>query len=76
MLELGLELVEPVRPLLDQRHLVSGAQQRTGEVRADLAAACDQDVHQTGTSSALRTALTSVSIAADVGQTMRRPRVA
>ena len=76
VLELGLELVEPVRPLLDQRHLVAGAQQRAREVRADLAAACDQDVHQTGASSALRTALTSVSIAADVGQTIRIPRVA
>ena len=34
------------RPLLDQRHLVAGADQRAGEVRADLAAACDQDVHR------------------------------
>ena len=63
VLELGLQLVEPVRPLLDERHLVSSTQQRTSEVRADLAATCDQHVHQTGASSALRTALTSVSIA-------------
>ena len=48
VLELDLELVEAVRVLLDQRHLVAGAEQRTGEVRADLAAACDQDVHLGG----------------------------
>ena len=48
VLELRLELVEPVRLLLDQRHLVAGAQQRPGQVRADLAAACDQDVHLGG----------------------------
>ncbi len=76
VLELGLELVEAIRLLLDQRHLVA-AQQRTGEVRADLASACDQDVHQAGAwVSAARTASTSVSIAAEVGQTMLRPRAA
>ena len=77
VLELRLELVEPVRLLLDQRHLVPGAQQRPDQVRAHLAAACDQDVHLRGTSSsARRTAETSVSIADDVGHTMRRPFVA
>ena len=45
VLELRLELVEPVRLLLDQRHLVAGAEQRPHQVRADLAAAGDQDVH-------------------------------
>ena len=48
VLELGLELVEPVRLLLDQRHLVPGAEQRARQVRADLAAACDEDVHLGG----------------------------
>ncbi len=47
MLELVLEAFVAVPPLLDQRHLVAVAvaQQAPGEVRADLAAACDQDVH-------------------------------
>src|SRR5207302_10218131 len=76
VLELGLELVEPVRPLLDQRYLVTAAQKGTREVRSDLAAARDHEVHQPAGLSASRTAPTSVSIAADVGQTIRRPRVA
>ena len=77
VLELRLELVEAIRLLLDQRHLVPGAEQRPDQVRAHLAAACDQDVHQTtASSSAWRTAETSVSIADDVGQTMLRPFVA
>ena len=46
VLELVLELLEPVAALLDQRHLVAGAEQAAREVRADLPAACDQDVHQ------------------------------
>ena len=75
VLELGLELVEAVRPLLDQRHLVAGAEQRPREVRADLAAACDQDVHQAGTCLRRRgRRSTSVSIALEVGQTILRPR--
>ena len=45
VLELGLERVEPGGPLLDQRHLVAVADQRPRKVRADLAAACDQEVH-------------------------------
>ena len=45
VLELGLELVEACRALLDQRHLVAVADQRPRQVRADLAAACDQEVH-------------------------------
>ena len=76
VLELGLELVEAVRLLLDQRHLVAAAQQRAGEVRADLAAACDQDVHQAVAFAVAWTASTRESIAADVGQTMRIPRAA
>ena len=48
VLELVLEPLEAVAPLLDQRHLVPAAEQAAREVRADLAAACDQDVHQAG----------------------------
>ena len=39
MLELVLELVEPVRAPLDQRHLVTHRQQRAGDVGADLSPA-------------------------------------
>ena len=46
MLELVLEALEPVAALLDQRHLVAEAHERAGDVRADLAAARDDDVHQ------------------------------
>ena len=45
VLELALELVEAPAALLDQRHLVTCSDQCAGEVRADLAAARDQDVH-------------------------------
>src|SRR2546423_15305626 len=47
MLNLVLEPYEAAPPLLDQRHLVTVAvaQQAPGEVRPDLAAACDEDVH-------------------------------
>ena len=79
VLELVLEPLEPVAALLDERHLVAGAQQAAREVRADLPAACDQDVHQVfadlhglGTSQA-RTASVSRSIAVEVGQTVRMP---
>ena len=59
------------------------AQQRAREVRADLAAACDEDEHLAGgrraaggrTSQDL-TASVSTSIAFEVGQTVRRPSVA
>ena len=45
VLELGLELREPHRALLDQRHLVPVADQRPRQVRAHLATACDEEVH-------------------------------
>ena len=45
VLELGLEHVVARVALLDQRHLVPGADQRAREVRADLPAACDQEEH-------------------------------
>src|SRR6185437_6232284 len=50
VLELVLEPFVAVSPLLDQRHLVAVtvAQQAAGEVRPDLAAACDEDVHALG----------------------------
>ena len=41
MPELGLELLEAVAALLDQRHLVAHREQRARDVRADLAAAGD-----------------------------------
>jgi hypothetical protein len=47
MLELLLEPLEAVAPLLDQRHLVALVlEQHPREVGADLPAACDEDVHQ------------------------------
>ena len=83
MLELLLELGEPVAPLLDDRHLVAHATERTREVRADLAGACDEDEHQeaaagarTGLTAQDLTASDSTSIAFEVGQTVRRPSVA
>ncbi len=48
VLELVLERLEAVAPLLDQRHLVPEPEERARDVRADLAAAGDDDVHQTG----------------------------
>ena len=78
-LELLLEPLEAVEALLDQRHLVSVADQRAGDVGADLAAACDDRVHQVpaasaGRTSQARTASVRTSIAVEVGQTVRRPR--
>ena len=74
VLELGLELVEAVRALLDQRHLVTAAQERACEVRADLAAARDEDVHQrASTGSVERTAPTSASIATRSGRRCAAP---
>ena len=54
VLELVLEPLEAVAALLDERHLVAGAQQAAREVRADLPAACDQDVHQAVVASGIR----------------------
>ena len=77
VLELVLETLEPVAALLDQRHLAAEAHERAGDVRADLAAARDDDVHQARTFapgiSQARTASISVSIAVFVGQTVRSP---
>ena len=80
VLELVLEPVEAVAALLDQRHLVPEAQERARDVRADLAAACDDDVHQAVArapgSSQARTVSAILSIAVFVGQTVRMPRAA
>ena len=83
VLELLLEVGEAVAPLLDDRHLVADPAQRARDVRADLAAAGDEDEHQdaaAGARSGLTahdfTASDSTSIAVDVGDTVRRPRVA
>ena len=79
VLELVLEPLEAVAALLDQRHLALAVlQQHANEVRADLAAARHEDVHQAGASagriSQARTASSRTSIATDVGQIVRRPR--
>src|SRR6185437_1490078 len=58
VLELVLEYLEAVAPLLDQRHLVAEAQERARHVRADLAAARDDHVHQPTASSASVSACT------------------
>ena len=81
VLELVLELLVAVGPLLDQRHLVSHPEQRAGDVRADLAAAGDDRIrHQPLTSAlclvSLRTAAVSAEIAVCVGQIVRMPRAA
>ena len=78
VLELLLERREPVAALLDQRHLVTRAEQEAREVRADLSPADREDVHQPtsarcGTSQ-LRTASVRTSIAVEVGHTVRSPR--
>src|SRR5207248_1470562 len=85
VLELVLKLLEAVAPLLDQRHLMSEPEEGTGDVRADLAAACDDYVNQPTTSSAasdaavdgiahVRVASISRSMATLVGHTVLRPR--
>ena len=78
VLELVLEPLEAVALLLDERHLVAEAEKRAGDVRADLAAAGDDRVHQpvtlAGGMAQLRTASMSVSIAVFVGHTTRSPR--
>ena len=83
MLELLLELGEAVAPLLDDRHLVADPAQGARDVRADLAAAGDEDEHHdaaAGARSGLAeqdlTASVSTSIAVDVGDMVRKPRVA
>ena len=45
VLEFGLEPLEPVALLLDDGRLVAVAEQRAHDVRARLAAACNQDIH-------------------------------
>ena len=79
VLELVLEPLEAVAALLDEGHLAAEPEQRARDVRADLAAARDDHVHQTVASwgrgiSQARTASLSVSIAVFVGQTVRSPR--
>ena len=81
MLELVLEPLEAVAALLDQRDLVAETQERARDVRADLAAARHDDVHQTVAarapgSSQVRTISAILSIAVFVGQTVRMPRAA
>ena len=79
VLELVLQLLEAVRALLDQRHLVPHGEQGACDVGADLAAAGDDRVHQLCSSAAgiaLRTAAPSAEIAVWVGQIVRRPRAA
>ncbi len=46
VLELLLERVVAVAPLFDQRHLVPEAEERARDVRTDLAATRDDEVHQ------------------------------
>ena len=80
MAELRLELGEAVAPLLDDRDLALHLDERARDVRADLAAAGDDHVHQpatwgSGTSHA-RTASVRVAIAVCVGQTVRSPSFA
>ena len=88
VLELVLERLEAVAPLLDQRHLVAEPKKRAGDVRADLAAARDDDVHQTGSGVAassvgcavgiahVRAASIRRSMATLVGHTVSSPRSA
>ena len=80
VLELVLELDEPLATLLDDSHLVGHAPKRASEVRADLSASRDQDVHHLATgarfTSQERTASVSTEMAVDVGDTVRSPRVA
>jgi len=83
VLALLLELDAPIPPLLDERHLVSHATQRTRQVRADLAGACNEDEHQEAAAGARAgltvqdlTASDRTSIAVEVGETVRSPSVA
>jgi hypothetical protein len=81
VLELVLEPLEAVVPLLDQRHLVLPlGEQHAGEIGADLPSTSDEDVHQLGAgslgrTSQARTESSRTSIATEVGQTVRRPRL-
>ena len=75
VLELLLQLLEAVRPLLDERHLVSHPEQRARDVRAHLAAAGDDRVHQRlapGADARRR----AREMAVFVGQTVCIPRAA
>ena len=81
--ELLLEQLEAVAALLDERHLVSHVEQRRGDVRPDLAAAGDDQVHQAASTgvgvsvtSQARTASAREEIAVCVGQTVSRPSLA
>ena len=77
--ELLLEPREALRTLLDQRDLMAHLEQRTCDVRADLASARNDDVHQlgpAGSSCPVRTASSISEIAVCVGQTVCRPRSA
>jgi len=82
VLELFFERFPVIAALLHDRHLVASAKKRSREVRADLAAARDEDEHQeaaAGARSGLTeqdfTASVTTSIAVEVGDTVRRPRV-
>ncbi len=72
VLELLLEQAVAVGALLDDRDLVAHLQQLVGEVAPDLAAACDEDVHQIA-AVCESTVSESTSIAPEVGQTVRIP---
>ena len=80
--ELGLELLEAITALLDQRHLVAHPEERARDARADLPSPRDDRVHRpqppapTGLASHERTTSVSVAIAVWVGHTVRRPRSA
>ena len=72
------EALEAIASLLDQRHLVAEAHERARDVRADLPAACHDDVHAYAETlargiSQARTASVRPSIAIFVGQNTRTP---
>src|SRR4029079_10039899 len=73
--ELLLESRETIRALLDHRHLVAEVEKRARHIRAHLAAASDDDVHQAWGSlgAAARTVSRSPAMAVCVGQTMLIP---
>ncbi len=80
VLELGLEPLEAVAPLLDESDLVAETEEGACDIRPHLAPAGDQDIHQrvvarSGRGSQERAASMSTDMALEVGQTMRRPRV-
>ena len=74
VLELLLDGQVAAAVVLDHRHLVFLFEQLAGQVPAHLARADDDDVHQeTSRTAPSRTALSSMSIATRVGQTVCRP---